>query len=328
MPAPAGADPNVKLRVELLKLTGTEIQELQKSVTGLSKEQSQLQTHLDAVNGLLASGGSGTGGSGMGPVVSSCMGRPALPTVDQVRKASAGQVLDSSGSNDYFYQQANFPLLFKAQLELTAQALICGAAPIVGLMPMYATADFNFQPIIGGEKGDASGWEHHNGLSHTGPEADNTPPYGLYNSPISVDNLKAKKRETFGRAQRWFTQQIVDNLVSILAMTKDPSAADGSSVLDNSIIYLMSEIGDGQMHTKSSFVYHPQVPNYLPLVSIGKAAGALKTGQVLNYPVGTDKTASMVDRPATELYLTFAQAMGASGVTFPEAQNLVKEALT
>ena len=39
-----------------------------------------------------------------------------------VRKASAGNVPDSSGSNDYFYQASNFPLILQAQLELVAQA--------------------------------------------------------------------------------------------------------------------------------------------------------------------------------------------------------------
>ena len=64
------------------------------------------------------------------------------------------------GADDYFYDEKNFPLMFAAQLELITQAIICNAAPIIGLMPMYATCDFDFG--FAGAPG-----AHHNGLSHT-----------------------------------------------------------------------------------------------------------------------------------------------------------------
>jgi hypothetical protein len=255
--------------------------------------------------------------SSTGSGQSSCSAKPSLPTVEMVRTASAGQVVDPSGGNDYFYQEKNFPLLLQAQMEVVTQALICNAARVIGLMPMYATCDFDF--------GFASApGAHHNGLSHTGPQ----PASGAqYNSPLSVNNYNATARAPFAKAQLWFTQQLVKNVVSILATTDDP-AAPGTKVLDNTLIYVMSEIGDGQNHTRASLIEYPQVPAHLPLVTIGKCGGALKTGQVVSFPLGDSPDNAMkIDRPAADLYLTMAKAMGASAATFPGTTGAVNEVL-
>ena len=50
---------------------------------------------------------------------------------------------------------------------------------------------------------------------------------------------------------------------------------DGSSVLDNSIIYFTSEFGDGHGHNMRD----------LPMVLAGKGGGKLKTGLHVNYPL-------------------------------------------
>lgn len=300
---------DVQLRQDLLKLTASEIQTLQSSLGDLTSEKTKLQTHLDAVQSVL----SGTGGSGQ----STCSSKPSLPTVEKVRSASAGQVVDSSGSNDYFYQEKNFPLIFQAQLELVTQAIICNAAQIIGLMPMYATCDFDFG--FAGAKGS-----HHSSLSHTSPQA---VPTAQYNSPVSVDNYDPVPRKPFATAQRWFAQQLVDNVVSVLASTDDPTSP-GSKVLDNTLIYWMSEVGDGQNHTRVSELEYPQVPANLPLVTIGKCGGALKTGQVVRSKITSPETAAANNRPATDIYLTLAKAMGAGSVTFPDTTGAITEALT
>jgi len=92
----------------------------------------------------------------------------------------------------------------------------------------------------------------------------------------------------------------------------------GTKVLDNTLIYVMSEIGDGQDHTRVSEILYPQTPDYLPLLTIGKAGGALKSGQVVQFPIDVKDKAPMVNRPAADIYLTMARAMGApTSVTFP-----------
>lgn len=308
----ATAQPTVsdaELRAKLLQVNEAEVADLQKTVTGLTSEQTKLNGFLAGLQAVR------TGGGG---AVSVCTGKPNLPTVEKVRAASAGLVVDPSGGNDYFYQEANFKLLLQAQLELSAQALICGAAQVIGLMPMYATCEFDFSFVGGTSPGS---WGHHNGLSHTQPQAT-----GQYNSPITIENAgKPEVRATFARAQRWFYQQLVDNLVSQLATTPDPTASDGSKVLDNTLIYVMSEIGDGQMHNRVSYVMYPQIPAYLHAVTIGKCAGAINAGQVLSYPIDADVKKSA--RPATDLYLTMSKAMGVTGATFPGTTGLITEAL-
>ncbi len=303
---PVNAD--VQLRKDLMMLTAKDCMEMQKTLTGLTRENSKLQKHLESVQTLLTE-------SGMGSGQSTCSSRPTLPTVEQVRTASAGLVVDPSGGNDYFYQEKNFPLLLQAQMEVVTQALICNAARVIALMPMYATCDFDFSFAM------APG-AHHNGLSHTGPQ----PAAGAqYNSPITVDNYMASIRAPFAKAQLWFTQQLVKNVVSLLATTDDP-AAPGTKVLDNTLIYLMSEIGDGQNHNRVSIVEYPQVPASLPLVTIGKCGGALKTGQVVSFPLTDNvQNAGKTDRPAADLYLTMARAMGVSAATFPGTTGPVAE---
>ncbi|MBV9336322.1 MAG: DUF1552 domain-containing protein [Solirubrobacterales bacterium] len=309
-PAPT-VNADAQLRSDLLALTASEIQGLQSELTGLTREQNKLAQHLSAIQSLQSS-------SSMGAAPVSCTGKPPLPTVDMVRAASAGQVVDPSGANDYFYQEKNFPLLFQAQLELVAQAIICNAAQVIALMPMYATCDFDF--TFAGAPGS-----HHNGLSHTSPQA---VPTAQWNSPVSVANYNPMTRSQFAKAQLWFCQQLVTKVVSVLATTDDP-AAPGTKVLDNTLIYWMSEIGDGQNHTRTSEIESPQVPTYLPLVTIGKCAGAFKSGQVVQFPMGTTDpmAAAMINRPATDLYLSLAKAMGVPNATFPNTTGPVTEVL-
>jgi hypothetical protein len=313
---PNTPNPELALRSELLKLTRTELGELQGAVSSLTKEHSKLQTHLSSVEALQASADSAlaNGGGGGGGVLS-CSTMPSLPFVDQVRAADK-PVVDSSGGNDWFFQDANFPLLFKAQLQLAAAALVCGAAPIVGLQPLYTTCDIDF--TFAGTPGS-----HHNSLSHIAGQPSAS---AQYNSPISIDNYTAEGRAIFGKAQRWFTENLVEHLVSVLATTDDPTAP-GTKVLDNTIIYWASEIADSANHLRSSCIEYPQVPNHLPLVTIGKGAGSLKTGQVYSAPINGKDDKPQIARSASDLYLTLAHAMGASNVTIPDGKSVVSEVL-
>jgi len=300
------------LRAQVLELNQQELDDLEKTVTGLTREQTKLSSFLAGIEAVK---------SGTPEVASTCTGKPSLPTVEKVRAASAGIIVEPSGGNDYFYQESNFRILLQAQLELAAQALICGAAQVIGLMPMWATCEFDFS-FIGGSLGSSSTWGHHNGLSHTAPRST-----GAYDSPLSIANAGPPEvRATFARAQRWFYQQLVDYLVSQLATTPDPTTDNGSVVLDNTLIYVMSEIGDGQNHSRVSLVLYPQIPAYLPAVTIGGCAGAIKAGRVLTYSISTDPTKS--GRPATDLYLTLCRAMGVSNATFPATTGLITEVLT
>jgi len=300
---------DVQLHSDLLAFTASEIQTMRGTLNGLTREQSKLDAYLSAIQSQQASSSSMTGQN-------SCTTKPTLPTVEMVRSQSAGNMPDSSGANDYFYAEKNFPLLLQAQLEVVAQALICNAAPIIGLMPMYATCDFDFS--FAGAKGS-----HHTDLSHTMYQASSS---AQYNSPISVSNLQTTIRTPFATAQKWFTTQLVNKVVSLLATTDDP-AAPGTKVLDNTIIFWMSEIGDGADHNRVSEILYPQVPDSIPLVTIGGGAGALKTGLVVRYPIDASAKAGGVNRMVPDLLLTLATAMGAKSVTLPHTTGVVSEVL-
>jgi hypothetical protein len=304
---PVSAD--VQLRKDLLAFTASEIQGLQTTLSSLTREQTKLATHLASIQAMQNDSSMTT--------QSICSTKPTLATVEMVRKASAGNVVDPSGSNDYFYQAANFQLLLQAQLEVVTQAIICNAAPIIGLMPMYATCDFDFG--FAGAPG-----AHHSGLSHTGPQAASG---AQYNSPITIANLSPTARMAFATAQKWFFTQLVNKVVSVLATTDDP-AAPGTKVLDNTLIYVMSEIGDGEDHNRVSEILYPQVPDSLPLITIGKCGGALKSGQVIQFPVADVSKAPTINRPAVDLYLTIAKAMGAANATFPGTTGALTQVLS
>ena len=98
-------------------------------------------------------------------------------------------------------------------------------------------------------------------------------------------------------------------------------------MLDNTLIYVMSEVGDGMNHTRTSQIEYPQVPASLPLVTIGKCGGAIRSGQVVALPLDTPERAAMVNRPATDLYLTMARAMGVADATFPSTTGPLTEVL-
>src|SRR5882724_1539543 len=110
-------DFDVQLRKDLLGLTASEIDSMKNTLGGLTREQTQLATHLSAVQRVLAD-------ATTGPSQSACMTKPNFPTVEKVRTATAGLVVPPGGA-DYFYQEQNFLQLLQAQFEVVTQALIC-----------------------------------------------------------------------------------------------------------------------------------------------------------------------------------------------------------
>jgi hypothetical protein len=284
---PTEPDPNVALREALYTLTEGEVSALHGELTGLTNERTKLATHLEAIRALKAEGG------GPGPV--SCTTAPTLPAVDAVRQSSSGQ------SDDWFLSEPNFPAILKAQLAIAGQAIRCNAARVVAVQPMYANADLDF-----GFMGAAG--SHHNGLSHTQPQQNGD------------GTMNMQTRDAFARAQRWFVEQLVEHVIGVLDQ-EDP-ADPGRKVLDNTIVYLCSEIGEGAWHTTSTRVIQvgplPGATAYMPIVTIGGGGGALRTGQTLTFEG---------DPPAGNVYLSLCRAMGVPVTSFGTATAPVQEIL-
>lgn len=285
------------LHRKLLTLTESDISSLQAELSSLSSEQSKLQTHLEAVQAMKAQLGGGSGGG-----TTSCSSAPELPAVSALRAKAAGQ------GDDWFLLEENFPDILAAQLQLAGAAMACNIRPVTAIQPMYANCEIDFGFM-------GSNGPHHSGLSHTGPQ-------------ISGDSTNMTVREPFANAQRWFIEQLVEHTVSQL-MVDDP-AAPGSTVLDNTIILIASEIGEGAWHISNTREILTGAPpgmlSYMPLITIGGAAGALKTGQVLNY-YDAAMGEGAGDRPAADLFYTLAKAMGSTASGFGASTTLVEEAL-
>jgi hypothetical protein len=164
---------------------------------------------------------------------------------------------------------------------------------------MYANCEIDFGFM-------GSSGAHHSALSHTGPQQDQV-------------GLNITTRDAFAKCQRWFFEQLVTHTLSALL---EPDPADPAhKVIDNTIVYVMSEIGEGAWHpTKTAPIQPgpaPAVLSYIPSVIIGGGGGALKSGQVVTFDS---------DRPAGDLYLSLCQAMGVTG-SFPDASGPITEVL-
>jgi hypothetical protein len=300
--SPDAPDPSVgdELQNKLLTLTEGQITGLQATVSNLTTEHTKLATHLESIQALKAGIGGGT--------TTSCTTAPSLPAVEALRAKAAGQ------PEEWFLAEENFPDILAAHLQVAAEAMVCNIRPVTAIQPLYANCEIDFGFIDLGLPGGASA-SHHSALSHTGPN-------------IQGGVAEMETRRPFAKAQRWFVQQLVDNVIARLDV--DDPAAPGSTVLDNTIILLCSEIGEGAWHT--SFTREigktnvPGIPSYMPLVTIGGAAGRLVTGQRLNYYDGT-KVEGSADRPAADLLLTLAQAMGSTALSFGGSSKPVSEAL-
>lgn len=285
-----GPDPNVELANALHSLTEGEVAALKTELSALTHEQTKLQTHLEAIQSLKATGGS---------VTVSCDTAPTLPAVEALRVKAQGQ--PTTGTDSFFLREENFPDILAAQLEVAAHAMLCNARQVVAVQSMYVNADIDF-----GFMGSAG--SHHLTLSHTQPVG-------------TADGLDMNTRVPFAEAQKWFTEQLVEHVIKVLDV--DDPADPGRKVLDNTCIYWCSEIGEGAWHTTESRVIQAgggsNYPTaYMPLVTIGKCGGALKSGQVLTFGP---------DRPAGDLYLALCRAMGVNVPNIGTATQAVQEIL-
>lgn len=89
----------------------------------------------------------------------------------------------------------------------------------------------------------------------------------------------------------------VEQLGNLLRRLDSIEEADGTSVLDNTLVYFSSEIADGDSHQHDD----------LPVVLAGGFGGAVRTGRYLD--LGEE-------RPLADLYLAMIQAAGGTDATF------------
>lgn len=197
------------------------------------------------------------------------------PSVNLCEGAPSFSKLAALGSADVM-DQANFGKVLDAHLEVAASAMICGTAPILTLQNLWVNSGLNFG--FAGGPGIAKG--HHDGLSHSWDVAG---------------------RQEFAQVQRYFYERLATVLLTALDV---PDPGDPSrSVLDNSLIYVCSEVSDGANHNSNAgpvYIAGTEYQNYLPCVTIGGAGGRLHTGRVVDAYV-----------PHTDMLATLAYGVGA-----------------
>ncbi|WP_422889365.1 DUF1552 domain-containing protein [Nannocystis pusilla] len=258
MPMP-GVDEN-KFRAATLALTEGEIEAMQGVVSGLTREESKLALHLDAVRNLKAK----ASGEGPPPPMVSCDSKPALPAVDAV----AG--LDP-------LNQSFFGKLLDAHLEASAYAFMCGSARVITLQNMWVNAGLNF----GFEGGPGIAKGHHDPVSHS---------------------WDAAGRAEFAQCQKWFFERLAEKFLKVLDQPDPLDVEDPTrTVLDNSLVYVCSEVSDGANHNSDHsdvWIDGQPVSSSLPAILIGGGGGYLKTQQVVQ-----------VERSHIDMLATLADAM-------------------
>jgi hypothetical protein len=273
--------PEAEFQKAALALGIAEIEALQKSLGTLTATQSRLSVHLDSLRAIKDRAPAGDGAGGPLPA-GQC--QAAMPKLDAVRSASGG------GSNAaYFFDKTNFQALLLAQMEVARQALICGTR-IVGLQAMWASGQINFG-FMGVNK------DHHDPISHSRDEAG---------------------RAEFARVQQWIYGQLEEQVLRPLRAAPDP-LDPAHNVLDNTLVYICSEIADGNEHNCNKQIMElgaMKVTTLLPTMLIGGGGGAIATGQVLDFE----------NRSHKDLLAAICAGMGAPGSNF--SGTPVKEILT
>jgi len=191
--------------------------------------------------------------------------------------------VDATASIDPL-DESQFAKIYAGHLEAAAQAMVCGTARVITLQCLWVNSNtrMNF------DGGPGIPTEHHIGLSHSGIP-----------------------REPYAKAQQWFFQQIADRVLKVLAQ---PDPADPAhTVLDNSIVYVTTEVSDGTDHNSwSGPTYVPgkagEMYTYLPQILIGGGGGYFKPGG-RNVQV-SDPSVYMGGRQHTDVLATIADAMG------------------
>ena len=185
---PAAAFQLLARKKSVLDLVNGEIKDLRKRVG--KAERDKLDAHLASLQKVEAGLQAG-----------------AAPTCD-----APGAPLDLDP-----YDNASFPAIGKAQMDLLVLALACGMTRVASLQWNHTVG-----PAVFSWLGLSEG---HHALSHH-------------------DDSNVQGVADFVKAERWYTGQFV-YLLDALAATPDP---EGGSLLDSTLVVWCKEMGDGRLH--------------------------------------------------------------------------------
>ncbi|MCY1061332.1 DUF1552 domain-containing protein [Nannocystis sp. SCPEA4] len=169
-----------------------------------------------------------------------------LDALAQLEKGLSGAIacaLPGTPAAGDTQDNANFPAITTAQIDMMVAALACGMTRVASLQLSHTVS-----PTVCSWLGVSEG---HHSLSH-----------------MDDENLAGVAQ--FVACERWFAEQF-KYLVQKLAAT--PEADMQGSMLDNSVVLWAKEMGDSRMHNCVS----------VPFVIAGGAGGRWQTGRYLKF---------------------------------------------
>lgn len=171
-----------------------------------------------------------------------------------------------------------------AMTRLMTLAFQCDRTRVISFMLANAGSNRSYDFL--GLSGGHHEWSHHNSL----PEN--------YDKLTAVDTWEVEM----------FTQLIraLDGIEDI----------NGKTILDNSIVYLSSEIADGNAHNHVPYGGE-NTQGGMPILVAGSGGGAFTPGRHIVYPYDDESNAASVG----SLYVSFLQAMGLTDTSFGDASG-------
>jgi hypothetical protein len=163
---------------------------------------------------------------------------------------------------------ANFPAVGKLQMDLLVMAMACDLTRVGTLQWEQSVGGARFTWV------DPAITRDHHDMSHDGDGA--------------TDTL-----EMLTKINIWYAQQ----LNYLLDALKNAKEADGSSMLDNTLVLWVNELSRGNVHSH----------DHMPFLLAGGAGGALRTGRFLSYPKSVSHN---------NLLVSCMNLMGVPGTTF------------
>lgn len=225
--------------------------------------------------------------------------RVSLGSVLDYALSDAGQLSERLGKRDQEKLEEYLTAVRQLETRLQSPVGACevGQPPGAGLGYQERVTAFNDLMLLAlrCDQSRVITFQIENGLSsRSHPFLDAAAGHHALSHDGSADG-----RAALLRLETWQCEQAAD-FASKLRAAKD---ADGSSLLDNTALLLLPDMGDGNPHDHT---------NLAPAI-VGGCRGALETGKALDFK----------GAPLSDLYVTLLQAMGAPNTTFGQDGSAV-----
>jgi hypothetical protein len=159
---------------------------------------------------------------------------------------------------------ANYPTIGRLHMDLMVAAFQCGLTKVASIQWSRSVGQPTFPWLMIADR--------HHDLSHIG-------------------DSDAVVKDKITRINRWYAEQFL-----YLAQKLEMQTEDTGTMLDNTVIVWVNELGRGNSHS----------PNSIPWVIAGNAGGYFRTGRYMNY----------TNASHSNLLVSLCNALGVPTTTF------------